>query len=138
MFVIEPNGNNVLFIWDGHKSRLKRNVSSPKSSSSVNAKHVKENRKRHYENMKLQDSNSVEDFLRFHSSHDPEKSEQSVCMHRDDANTVSHSHISVDSETAQFAYKDGAPCESEFEPIVQIALTDSTNSNVVPVVARLC
>ena len=137
MFVIEPNGTNVLFVWDGHKSRLKRNVTSPKSSSSVNAKHVKENRKQYFESLKLDESNNVDDYLRFHASHDPKKSEQSVCMHRDDANTVSLSHIRVDSKSAQFLYMDGAPCEAQFEPRIEIDLTDSNNSNVVPVIAAL-
>lgn len=137
LFIIERCGDNVMFVWDGHSSRLHRNISSPKSSSSVNAKQVKHNRKRYYDELNLSQSVEIDDFLRFHSSHSPNKSEQSVCMHRDDAKSVSLSHISVGAESAQFSYKDGAPCEVQFEPTIEIQINDLEDVNVVPVVAAL-
>ncbi len=124
MFLIERNGDNALFVWDGHQARVQPNVSTPKSSSSVNAKHVKSSRKQYFADLHLLESAEVEDYLAYHNSHFPHKSEQSVCMHRDDANTVSLSHISVDSRVARFAYTDGSPCEAQFEPAIEIALID--------------
>lgn len=124
MFIIDRNGNNVLFVWDGHQARVQPNVNSPKSSSSVNAKYVKMNRKQYFSDLNLSESVNVDDYLNFHRSHFPNKSEQSVCMHRDDANTVSLSHISVDANVARFSYTDGAPCEAMFEPVIEINLVE--------------
>lgn len=47
----------------------------------------------------------------FHRGHDPEAGPLSVCMHRDDANTVSFTHVVVDASHAAIAYEDGPPCE---------------------------
>lgn len=137
MFVIEPNGNNVLFVWDGHQAKVQRNVSTPKSSSSVNAKHVKANRKQYFADLNLINSTDVDDYLSFHNSHYPSKSEQSVCMHREDANTVSLSHISIDSNIARFAYTDGSPCESQFEPTIEIKLIEQSDKRLASVIAAV-
>ena len=58
-----------------------------------------------------------------------------ICMHRDDANTVSLSHISVDSTIARFNYADGAPCESSFEPPIEIELIDQPAESAVAAIA---
>ena len=137
MFVIEPNGQNVLFIWDGHQAKIQRNVSTPKSSSSVNAKHVKANRKQYFKDLNLYESTETNDYLKFHRSHSPTMSEQSVCMHREDANTVSLSHIRVNSKTASFAYTDGSPCQSEFGPLIEIKLIEQADQNATPIVAAV-
>lgn len=51
--------------------------------------------------------------LKFHSSHHPEPSAYSVCMHRPDAQTHSLSHIQVRNGRGRFIYYDGAPCCSD-------------------------
>lgn len=136
MFVIERSGQNALFIWDGHQTRVERNVSTPKSSSSVNAKYVKASRKNYFVDINLVESTEAEDYLAFHSSHFPHKSEQSVCMHRADANTVSLSHISVSAESANFAYADGPPCETKLKPILNIDLIEAAAAVIPFVVAK--
>jgi len=123
MFIIDRFGNNFLCIWDGHSSRIEMSVSTPKSSSSVDAKHVKTARKKLFRDVGLQDSYNTSKFLEFHAGHTPNKSQESVCMHRTDANTVSLSHIVVDGDTINFSYADGAPCEAELGPAEQIILT---------------
>ena len=50
---------------------------------------------------------------RLHSSHFPEKGAYSVCMHRNDAATVSFSEITVGEDTARFDHCQGSPCCSE-------------------------
>ena len=137
MFIIQRNGTNGLFIWDGHKAKVLRNVTSPKSSSSVNAKQVKASRNQYFVDLNLLDSTEVDDYLGFHFSHFPNKSEYSVCMHRDDANTVSLSHISVDAQLASFAYTDGPPCEAKFEPSIEMDLIDSVDSDSVAAIAAV-
>jgi len=50
---------------------------------------------------------------RLHRSHQPEKGALSVCMHRDEATTVSFSLITVSGGTVLFRYVAGPPCETE-------------------------
>jgi len=111
MFMIDHEGNNRLFVWDGHSARIERNVSTPKSSSSVDSKNVKRKRKQLFADMNLVESKETQDYINYHASHSPSRSKDSVCMHRDDAKTVSLSHVSVSSDGISFAYADGSPCE---------------------------
>ncbi len=46
----------------------------------------------------------------FHHSHEPAAGPYSVCMHRDDAETVSYSRIRVCGDAVEFEYLPGAPC----------------------------
>jgi hypothetical protein len=48
---------------------------------------------------------------RLHRGHDPERGALSICMHRDEAETVSGSFVQVDHETVRFKYVDGPPGE---------------------------
>lgn len=118
MFIIDHSGSNRLCIWDGHQARVEHNVSKPKSSSAVDAKHVKQVRKQLFDNLGLASSTHSEDYLRFHASHLPAKSQESVCMHREDASTVSLSYIDVDSSMVQFRYSDGPPCTARLSDAV--------------------
>jgi len=125
MFIIAPDGDNRLLVWDGHKSRIEANVTKPKSSSSVDAWQVKQRRKQLFEDLNLAESKSVLDYTNYHSSHLPSKSKESVCMHREDANTVSFSHVSVGKNTVNFRYADGAPCEAELGERLTLTLLDT-------------
>ena len=119
MFIIQPDGQNRLFVWDGHQARIEKNVTTPKSSSSVDAKRVKYLRKKLFIDMNLPDSKDREEFFKYHASHSPERSKDSVCMHREDAKTVSFSHVAVTDKSIAFAYCDGSPCEAQLgEPLL--------------------
>lgn len=113
MFLIDQRGNNRLCVWDGHEPRLQRQVDSPKSSSSVDAKHVKASRKRRFDELGLTHTHSSKAYLAYHREHWPTKSRESVCMHREQANSVSLCHIVVASSGIRFSYADGAPCNAE-------------------------
>lgn len=128
MFLIDQHGENRLCVWDGHLARVERNVTTPKSSSSVDAKHVKAMRRSLFEDMNLVDSKNADDYINYHSSHLPSRSKESVCMHRADANTVSFSHVSVSAQSVSFRYADGAPCEASIGPALVIK-TVSTESD---------
>lgn len=52
----------------------------------------------------------LEELRRFHRSHQPTRSAASVCMHRDDAATVSHLEVLRTPEEIQVAYFAGSPC----------------------------
>ncbi len=47
-----------------------------------------------------------------HSSHEPERGAFSVCVHREDAATVSYSEIEADHSYVQMRYRAGSPCQN--------------------------
>lgn len=49
---------------------------------------------------------------RLHSSHDPERGADSICMHRNDAVTVSMTIVEVSGNLAAMRYHSGPPCRS--------------------------
>jgi hypothetical protein len=50
--------------------------------------------------------------VQLHSSHDPAKGAESVCMHREDAVTVSLTTMDVSRYSVTVDYRDGSPCTS--------------------------
>jgi hypothetical protein len=48
--------------------------------------------------------------LAYHRSHLPERGSASVCMHREDASTVSLTHVHIGADGITMYYYDGAPC----------------------------
>jgi hypothetical protein len=58
---------------------------------------------------------------RLHRGHDPERGALSICMHRDEAETVSGSFVQVDRDTIRFKYVEGPPGEwgAETELVLQ-------------------
>ncbi len=121
MFIIDRTGRNRLFVWDGHSPRVERNVMTPKSSSSVDARHVKALRKQLFADMDLANSVDAKHYLKYHASHQPSRSRDSVCMHREDAKTVSLSHVFVANDKIEFAYADGSPCEAALAKPLRLA-----------------
>lgn len=49
---------------------------------------------------------------RLHSSHDPEEGASSICMHRDEAETVSMTILEVSGKSAAMRYHADPPCRS--------------------------
>lgn len=131
LFVIEPSGDNSLCVWDGHTPRVEQNVSSPKSSSSVDAVHVKGMRRTLFRNLDLDNSASTQAYLDYHASHQPTRSKESVCMHREDANTVSLTHVAVSGEQIAMRYADGPPCQAPLGDLVEIAFSPPHTSLTV-------
>lgn len=60
----------------------------------------------------LDDKNSLA-LTRFHASHEPNPSYLSVCMHRDDAHTVSFTHLIATRKQLKMNYVCGCPCSSK-------------------------
>lgn len=59
----------------------------------------------------------------FHRSHVPQAGYLSVCMHRDDANTVSFTHLKVTTDVMEMVYVDGSPCEGGEQTSTVLART---------------
>lgn len=65
------------------------------------------------------------DLLKAHASHTPERGAYSVCMHRDDARTMSLTHVTVSDDEVVFRYSPDAPCrQAPFQSVV-LARTSS-------------
>lgn len=62
---------------------------------------------------KQPDAGSIEWLRTLHRSHEPKRGAFSLCVHRDDASTVSYSEILVDNSRVEFRYAAGSPCESQ-------------------------
>ena len=94
--------------WDGQQlTRLP--VTMPLTSSGFNISAVSAARYLHFAELMPQ---ITEDYLAYHSSHQPQRSAFSVCMHREDAHTVSFSHVQVGKNEQVFNYYQGSPCQS--------------------------
>jgi len=58
------------------------------------------------------DAGSLPWLKRLHATHDPEAGSVSICMHREDAVTVSMTLLEVSNSEAVMSYHDGEPCQS--------------------------
>lgn len=101
----------VLFTGEGCNDEL----ALPKASTPVEL----ENKESEHENIialtnqrALDDKNSAA-LTRFHASHEPKPSYLSVCMHRDDAHTVSFTHLVATEKQLRMNYVSGCPCSSK-------------------------
>ncbi len=56
---------------------------------------------------------TLEQLRELHRSHAPEKGPFSICMHRDDACTVSCTELSILEDTVSMNYHSGTPCVSD-------------------------
>jgi hypothetical protein len=75
-----------------------------------------------WERLRESGSIAIEALRAFHRSHLPEPSADSVCMHRDDAETVSHVELFVDRASVTMRYIDGSPCRNDIGPTTTLEL----------------
>lgn len=57
---------------------------------------------------------------RFHRSHEPERGPWSPCMHRDNAQTQSLTHVRVAADKVELHYTHGAPCEGALQVALEL------------------
>ncbi|PQJ83481.1 NRDE family protein [Aliivibrio sifiae] len=98
------------FLWDG---KAFRSISprSPMLSSSVDADNVIEHRLSIYKELTISGVNR-KTLNQFHQHHHPKLGHRSPCMHRQDAQTVSFTHIIVDNKKNTLRYLPGSPCQT--------------------------
>lgn len=68
-----------------------------------------ETAERHFARLKTETYNHLQEL---HGAHEPEKGAYSICMHREDACTVSCTGLSVSAKSATMTYQAGSPCEA--------------------------
>lgn len=101
-----------LLSWDGVMLRVSNTPTMPITSSSFNTEKVIASRLRQFAHYTSSDNPHPEELANYHASHLPDSGPYSVCMHRDNGQTVSFSHISVQADEATFHYYDGPPCQT--------------------------
>ncbi len=103
-----------MFRWNG-KELLNVEQRSPLISSAINYDEVHASRTALFNDVSTTSHEKVNDAVLFqlHSSHLPSRSSRSICMHREDAETVSYSHINVTDKKINFSYSDGSPCDTK-------------------------
>lgn len=91
--------------------QLDAEAQMPLVSTSLREPSISEQRKAHLRSM-VAAAGSLDAALldQFHRSHAPERGPYSVCMHREEAATVSLSIVTVTREQVEFAYHAGTPC----------------------------
>lgn len=125
LLMFEPGKDPCRLAWDGQQQQFYRNTNMPITSSSFKTEEVLKSRLN-----QLSDKHkcSEDQLIAFHHSHIPEKSARSVCMHRDEASTVSYSRIRVCDKNIIFEYKDGPPCKSDAKVIVSLSRQRHSNA----------
>jgi len=113
LVILEPAKPVVSWVWDGVGAKLEADVSAPLISSSFQLQDVAKNRQGLFQRLNLTQTKMLEDY---HRSHIPEAGPFSVCMHRDDAHTVSLGKVAVTAQHVHFYYAPGSPCQADFLP----------------------
>jgi len=118
-FELDDNGlvSKKAWQWNG-KELTSVFLNSPFTSSSVSFEEVSQSRLLLAQ--QLLEPQSIDAFVNYHKSHHPSKGHLSVCMHRDDAKTVSFSHIHVSPTQSIFNYKNDSPCSDITSEITMI------------------
>lgn len=115
----DPHRRVQVLRWDGN-SLEKIMQTSPLVSSAVDYENVNAVRRELYRNLCAErEVLKPMDFYRYHAMHEPARGHLSVCMHREDARTVSFSHVAVGHHVIAFTYLDSAPCCSVSEGVEQ-------------------
>lgn len=106
--------SSTRFTWDGDRLDVEA-VALPMAQISSGFEHVRveKSRRVHIENL-LRDGNAwtPRELNMVFGGHLPTRGATSVCMHRDDASTVSHTRIEISHDDVTLAYYDGPICTS--------------------------
>ena len=121
MLVLEPGTAACVARWDGSTLIVDTAAQSSMllTSSSVDLEAVVASRAAVYrEYMRTSRGRDAEMLEQFHRDHSPERGHRSVCMHREDACTVSYTRVAVCRDAVLMHYEDGPPCTGlRFDPI---------------------
>ncbi len=120
---IAADESPVSLTWNGRRTRHRILDGLPLlTTSSFSSSDVVDSRRGHFRRFVTGDGPvSADKLLAFHRGHYPQAGSKSVCMHREDAATVSLSHIRVGPRVIRFAYADGPPCMTEPGAPVELA-----------------
>ena len=122
---LAPGAPAALFGWDGSEGGVVADAGPymPLVSSSLDPEGCESRRRATLERI-LAKSPALRPgaLLAFHRSHAPVAGVHSVCMHRDDAQTVSFTWVTVEDGGANMYYAAGSPCRSLAGESLSLAL----------------
>lgn len=124
---LDEKDNIQGFRWDGELFNT-INPRSPMSSSSVDADNVIKHRLSIYKELTSSGINR-HTLHKFHQYHHPKLSHLSPCMHRQDAQTVSFTHIIVDNKNNTLRYFSGPPCQTNKYLAYDVPFNTYTNTH---------
>ena len=110
----------MIIEWTGAECIVHTDAESsmPITSSSMKGLDVVGERKKQFQKITHAKQLNARLLYQFHRSHLPVRGPSSVCMHREDAATVSLSAVNVTSESIEFSYHGGPPClETQVENV---------------------
>lgn len=123
LVALAPGEPAFLHEWDGLQARVERDADAcmPLVSSGVEQPRARHVRAAHL--LELSEGRGQLDpsiLARFHASHAGGPSALSPCMHREEAETRSSSHVAVGAELVRFTHTPGPPCRTEPSPPVTL------------------
>jgi hypothetical protein len=113
MAVLTNDEPALLIDWTGRELLVQPDAERymPLTSSSLQEPNAVGRRKEYFQDIVSEAGKLDAELLgRFHRSHVPLRGPYSVCMHREDAATVSLSAVTVTRETIEFIYEGRSPC----------------------------
>jgi hypothetical protein len=122
---LAPGLPAALFTWDGSERDVVAGADPymPLVSSSVDPEGCESRRRATLERIRAKSPGLRPGaLLAFHRSHAPVAGVHSVCMHRDDAQTVSFTWVTVEGGGANMYYAAGSPCRSLAGESLSLAL----------------
>ncbi|QYY37342.1 NRDE family protein [Ruficoccus sp. ZRK36] len=125
MIAVEPGGSGTAWTWDGHElaESLNAHEAMPFTSSSYLSEQIIRHRRERFAQIVAQRGDpSPEDLLAFHREHNVEAGAFSVCMQRDDAETVSLAQVVVRPDTIAMTYSQKVPGQPAFAQPVRASL----------------
>ena len=114
LVALEPGSPARLFAWDG-RALAAEDRSAPGllvASSAADEMTAAAARRAVFTEVPVVEGWTRRALCRAHSSHLPAQGPLSICMHRDEASTVSLTHVEVDPERVTMTYHAGQPCST--------------------------
>ncbi|HSE25357.1 MAG TPA: NRDE family protein [Pyrinomonadaceae bacterium] len=135
MLALSVDEPATLIDWNGLECavQLDAELRMPLTSSSLKDTNVNALRRKVFAELGSHRGSIDSDLLhQFHQSHLPNRGPHSVCMHRDDAATISLSIVTVGPASVEFLYHPKSPCLKATEEKVSLKRTTG-RSQPVPV-----
>lgn len=125
LLALDPQGRSCLLTWNGSNVHVIEDATAlmPLTSSSFDTTQVCARRRASFRRKQCCSAVTAELLFEFHCSHDGCPDAYSVCMHRDDAATVSFSWVTVRETEASYLYSPAAPCKWAAGEVVKLEIS---------------
>jgi hypothetical protein len=124
LVIVDPSAKVAVAHFDGTALSIDSDAEErvPLISSAIRSEDVRASRSATFEELR-REHGGVNDALlaAYHASHRRGPSAHSPCMHRDDAETRSLSHVEVTDTRVRFAYLGDSPCRGGTPRVVDLA-----------------